>query len=93
MILSNTSSIAYYEQIEVLNNILLNEVQDSIDSSQLFYASNNQENENDKQISGTTNNTLKDKKKHVINEIPILNQVPFIWGKDVSNNNTNTCFL
>ena len=34
-ILSNISSVAYYKQMEVLNNILPNKVQTSIDSSQL----------------------------------------------------------
>ena len=40
-----------------------------------------------------TNNTLKGKKKHVINKTPALNQAPFIQGEGISNNSTNTCSL
>jgi len=39
-ILLNTSSMVYYEWIEVMNNILSNEAQAPVDSWQLLYASN-----------------------------------------------------
>ena len=57
-VLSNTSSMAYHEYMEALNNILPNEVQDLIDSPYLSYTLNNSEREKDKQVSIVTNNSF-----------------------------------
>jgi len=57
-VLSNASSMAYHECMEVLNNILPNEVQDLSDSAQLSYASNNLERGKSKQVSMAANNSL-----------------------------------
>ena len=39
-ILLNTSSMAYHEWMEVMNNLLPDDAQAPVNSSQLFYASN-----------------------------------------------------
>ena len=57
-ILSNTSSMAYYECMEALNNILPDEVQDPSNSPQLSYTSNNLERGKGKQVSMAADNSL-----------------------------------
>jgi len=42
-IISQALSIAYYEKMEVMNNLLSKDSQNPINSSQLSYASNNED--------------------------------------------------
>ena len=69
-ILSKALSMAYHKYMEVMNTLLSEDIQDLVDSLQLFYASNNKDVEKDKLVSEVTNNSLQKKTLYVTNEAP-----------------------
>jgi len=81
LILSNTSSISYYEYMEIDSNKLENINVESIESFQLSFMDNSN---SSTLVSRVVNNSLADKSKYVFNEVLALVLLP---SSHSSNNN------
>ena len=88
LILSNASSAPHYKRMEMNNNLPDEDVQDLIDSSQLFY---NRNVEIDEFIRKMTNNHFPGDSQYIWNKTLALKNTPKSWNEGVFNNNTNIC--
>ena len=73
---SNASLVPYHEKIEAQNNILDEEIQEPIDSFQLFYTSLNEQRE--RSVSKAADNSLQEgaQSEHFQNEVLVLSNMP-----------------
>ena len=83
---SNTSSIPYYEKIEINNDLLDKEVRDLVDSSQLSYKDDNEE---DNHVRKVANNGPTRNLQCIQNKALDIKNSPKLWGKSTFPNNTN----
>ena len=74
--------------MEMNNNLPDEDVQDLIDSSQLFY---NRNVEIDEFIRKMTNNHFPGDSQYIWNKTLALKNTPKSWNEGVFNNNTNIC--
>ena len=87
LISSSTSSMPYHEYMDMNNNILDDNIQEPIDSSQLSYKNNIKKDESVSKIADI--NPLTEK-QHVSHETPALKTAPKLQDKGTSNINTNS---
>ena len=83
---SNASSIPYYEKMEINNNLLDKKVRDLVDSSQLSYKDDNEE---DNPVRKVANNGPTRNLQCIQNKALVLKNSPKLWGKSTFPNNTN----
>ena len=79
--------------MEIINNLLPDNAQAPVNSSQLSYVSNYPKIKKGKQVSKVSDNSLQENTQCAINEALALNQASNIQGKGASNISTNTCSL
>jgi len=86
LIFSSTSSILYYQCMEINNDILDINCQEYIDCYQLSYERNI---EIDDLVRTVTNKSSTKEEQCIYNEAHTIKKVPKPQGKNVSNNNSN----
>ena len=86
---SIASSTPYYERMEIQNNLLNEDIQKLVDSSQLSYTSNNKQISNS--VRKTTDNNTQKGAQCVCNKVLAFNNISKLQDKDITNNNNNTC--
>ena len=85
-VISNISTTLYYKRMDTNNNLLDKDIQDLINSSQLFY---NNSVEKGNSVRKTAGNHLSRDLQHVQNKVLALKNTSKLQDKSISVNNPN----